>query len=164
MDDFSVAGHANGYGLAATPPNYVAPGKKPLSSMAPVMLVSPATAALRAVVGASGGPRILTSVLTTLVALVEEGRAPLAAVAAPRLHHQLLPDAVFAEDWRAGGLVERVPPAVVDGLRARGHEVRAAGWGAVAQAAIVSEDGRAVEAACDPRKDGAPAVAVEKRE
>ena len=165
MDDFSVEGRANGYGLAAQPANFIAPGKKPLSSMAPIMLVSrprggagvPGT--LRAVVGASGGPRILTAVLATLVRLVEGGETPLAAVTAPRLHHQLLPDAVFAEDWAAGALVERVPPPVVGGLEARGHAVRHAGWGAVVQAAVVSEDGGSVDAASDPRKDGAPAVA-----
>ena len=128
--------------------------------MAPVVLASPTTGALRAVAGASGGPRILTAVLTTLVRLVEEGTSPLAAVAGPRLHSQVLPDAVYAEDWTAGALTERVPAAVLAGLRARGHEVKLAGWGGVAQAAVVSEDGASVEAASDPRKDGAPAAAA----
>ena len=91
---------------------------------------------------------------------------------APRLHHQLAPDSVFAEDWAApggGGLVERVPATVTASLKARGHSVKPAQWGGVVQAILVPPpgepggeggQGRApLEAASDPRKDGAPAAA-----
>lgn len=126
--------------------------------MAPLMLVDPATGRLRAAAGGSGGPRILTALLSVLSRLVESGDAPLAAIAAPRLHHQLVPNTVYAEDWTAGGLAARVPASTRAALAARGHSVAAAGWGAAVQAVLVSEDGQVLEAASDPRKDGAPAA------
>ena len=199
MDDFSVKGRSNGYGLPPGPANFVEPGKRPLSSMAPCMLVQEEdeeeeeegeegeegedntpgknnddangkdntnnndddpTHGLRLVAGASGGPRILTALLQALVSVVEGGAGPLEAVSTPRLHHQLLPADVFAERWDAGGIREEVPAATLDALEARGHSVKSAGWGAVVQAVVVPQGGGPLEAASDPRKDGAPAVAA----
>ena len=171
MDDFSVQGRSNGYGLPPGPANFIEPGKRPLSSMAPLMLVQEEeeeegddegdpTHGLRLVAGASGGPRILTALLQALVAVVEGGARPLEAASAPRLHHQLLPARVFAERWEAGGIREEVPASTLGALEARGHSVEAAGWGAVVQAVVVPQGGGPLEAACDPRKDGAPAVAA----
>ena len=172
MDDFSRPGRANGYGLPPGPANFIAPGKRPLSSMVPLIAADPGTGgALRLVLGGSGGPRIITGVLTAAARLVSFGEAPLAAVAAPRLHHQLAPETVFAENWAApggGGLTERVPAAVTASLRARGHAVKPAEWGGVVQAILVpppgepggesgGKQGAPLEAASDPRKDGAPA-------
>jgi len=173
MDDFSRPGRANGYGLPPGSANFISPGKRPLSSMVPLIAADPGPGgALRLVVGGSGGPRIITAVLTAASRLVAFGEPPLAAVAAPRLHHQLAPDSVFAEDWAApggGGLVERVPATVTASLKARGHSVKPAQWGGVVQAILVPPpgepggeggQGRApLEAASDPRKDGAPAAA-----
>jgi gamma-glutamyltranspeptidase len=173
MDDFSVKGRSNGYGLPPGPANLVEPGKRPLSSMAPCMLVQEEdeedeeeerlddpTHGLRLVAGASGGPRILTALLQALVSVVEGGSGPLEAVSAPRLHHQLLPADVFAERWDAGGVREEVAAATLAALESRGHSVKAAGWGAVVQAVVVPQGGGPLEAACDPRKDGAPAVSA----
>lgn len=64
MDDFSTPGHANGYGLEPSPANFIRPGKKPLSSMSPLILWD--DSGLRLVVGAGGGPRIISAVLTTI--------------------------------------------------------------------------------------------------
>ena len=64
MDDFSTPGQANGYGLEPSPANFIRPGKKPLSSMSPLILWD--DSGLRLVVGAGGGPRIISAVLTTV--------------------------------------------------------------------------------------------------
>ena len=72
MDDFSIPGHVNGYGLAPYEVNFIAPGKRPLSSMAPTIIVSRGEdgTRVRMALGAAGGPKILTStalVCTTLL-------------------------------------------------------------------------------------------------
>lgn len=67
MDDFSTPGQDNTYGLAPSKANFIRPGKKPLSSMSPTMLAEPNGGPLRIVVGASGGPRIVSAVLTTIL-------------------------------------------------------------------------------------------------
>ena len=65
--------------------------------------------------------------------ILAEGHGAFDAVAAPRLHHQLLPDNVFYEDWSAHGVEFHFPAAQVQGLKARGHNATAFPWGAVVQ-------------------------------
>ena len=60
MNDFSVPGHPNDYGVPPSPQNYIAPGKRPLSSMAPV-IVTDKNGGLKLVTGGSGGTRITTA-------------------------------------------------------------------------------------------------------
>ena len=92
MDDFSTPGQSNGFGLAPSEPNYVEPYKRPLSSMSPTIITR--AGEVVAAVGASGGPRIITAVLQTLVRLLMYGDAPLEALTASRIHHQFLPNRV----------------------------------------------------------------------
>lgn len=66
MDDFSTPQQANVYGLPPSAPNFISPGKKPLSSMSPTLVLDP-QGRLVAALGASGGPRIITAVLQTLI-------------------------------------------------------------------------------------------------
>lgn len=65
MDDFSTPDQANGYGLPPSKPNFIRPFKKPQSSMSPIIVVT-TDGRLRAVVGASGGPRIISALIQTL--------------------------------------------------------------------------------------------------
>ena len=66
MDDFSKPGVANTYGVEPSVANYIQPRRKPLSSMTPTMVLGP-QGELRVVVGASGGPRIITTILQVLL-------------------------------------------------------------------------------------------------
>ncbi len=150
MDDFDQApGVANAYGLSGRGPNAVAPGKIPLSSMAPTLVFDP-DGRLALAVGAAGGARIPTAVAQAILHVVDDGMRLDEALAAPRLHQQTA-DEVQVE--RNG-----LEAATARQLEARGHALSfgAKGW-PNAQAAGIGRTGLR-EAACDPRYEGAPAV------
>ena len=113
---------------------------------------------LRAVAGASGGPRIISSVVHVLVNSLLLGRTAEDAVGLPRTHHQFLPNAVRYEDWRMlDGGEEIVPPSVVRGLAERGHVVEAWAKHGVCQLITQDLDTRTLHAVSDRRKSGQPA-------
>jgi gamma-glutamyltranspeptidase / glutathione hydrolase len=98
MDDFTIqAGHANLFGLVQGATNAIAPGKRPLSSMAPTLVMRDGRVFL--VLGSPGGARIITITLETLLNVVDHGMALQEAVDAPRIHHQWLPDQIAAEPF-----------------------------------------------------------------
>lgn len=147
MDDFTTSEGVNAYGLVQSDLNRPEPGKRPLSSMSPTIVLRDGQVA--AVAGASGGPRIISGTLQVLLAALVFGNDAGQAVDRPRLHHQWLPDEVRVES----GWTDRNSLA---GLRARGHHVvdypKAVG---VVQAIVVQ--GGLITAASDPRKGGRPA-------
>jgi len=144
MDDFSAkAGVPNAYGLVGGTANAVAPGKRMLSSMTPTILTRNGKLAL--VVGSPGGSTIITSVLQTVLGVVDYGLNAQQAVAAPRLHHQWLPDLV---DVEAGALI----PAAQDSLRARGYRLNPRQpWGRLDIIRVRPEG--TLEGGADPRGD-----------
>jgi gamma-glutamyltranspeptidase/glutathione hydrolase len=96
MDDFTAKpGTANLYGLVQGAANAIAPGKRPLSSMAPTLVERDGK--VFAVLGSPGGARIITTVFETIINIVDYGMAPQAAVDAPRWHFQGQPDKLFYE-------------------------------------------------------------------
>ncbi|MBI1218109.1 MAG: gamma-glutamyltransferase [Rhodobacteraceae bacterium] len=96
MDDFtSRPGVANAFGLVQGKINEVQPGKRPLSSMAPTIVLK--DGALFMVTGSPGGSTIISTVLETILNVVDFGMNMQQAVDAPRLHHQWLPDEVSVE-------------------------------------------------------------------
>ena len=98
MDDFTVKpGTANMFGLEQGARNAIAPGKRPLSSMAPTIVTRDGKVFL--VLGSPGGSRISTHVLQTIVNIVDYGMKPQEAVDAPRFHHQFQPDKLFVEPF-----------------------------------------------------------------
>jgi gamma-glutamyltranspeptidase / glutathione hydrolase len=98
MDDFTAKpGTANLYGLVQGAANAIAPGKRPLSSMAPTLVEKDGKVVL--VLGSPGGARIITTVLETIINIVDYGMAPQTAVDAPRLHFQGQPDMLFDEPF-----------------------------------------------------------------
>ncbi|HTF42481.1 MAG TPA: gamma-glutamyltransferase [Terriglobales bacterium] len=96
MDDFTVKpGVANTYGLVQSPANAIASGKRPLSSMVPTMVLKDGRLFL--VLGSPGGARIITTVATILMGVVDYGLNIQEAVNAPRFHNQWLPDTNYVE-------------------------------------------------------------------
>ena len=150
MDDFATRpGQPNAFGLVALAgANGVAADKRPLSSMAPLIVLEDGR--LRFVAGSNGGPRIITTTLLSLLNHLEFGMDVSEAVAAPRFHHQWLPDELLLE---AGH-----PADVVEALRARGHRVKVVDdlGGGVEAIAFDPATGR-LTGGVDPRRDGAAA-------
>jgi gamma-glutamyltranspeptidase/glutathione hydrolase len=96
MDDFTAKpGVPNLFGLVQGGANAIAPGKRPLSSMAPSLVTKDGNLFL--VLGSPGGARIITITLETILDIVDYGMDPAEAVDAPRIHHQWLPDVTFLE-------------------------------------------------------------------
>jgi gamma-glutamyltranspeptidase/glutathione hydrolase len=96
MDDFTANPDAkNAYGFAQSNVNAIAPGKIPRSSMTPTIVTKDGKVAL--VLGTPGGARIITTVLQTIVNVVDFRMDIQEAVDAPRIHQQWLPDATKAE-------------------------------------------------------------------
>ncbi len=96
MDDFSArAGVPNAYGLIGGEANKIEAGKRPLSSMTPVIVFKNGEAVLAT--GSPGGARIITTVLHVLVNVLEHGMNIADATAAPRIHHQWMPDELRIE-------------------------------------------------------------------
>jgi gamma-glutamyltranspeptidase / glutathione hydrolase len=140
MDDFSASpGVPNAFGLIGSFANRIEPGKRPLSSMTPTIVER--TGEVQGVLGASGGPQIITGTLSVLLQLVWYDETVESAVAAPRMHFQWLPRTVFLEDDGAA-----------DALTAQGWPTQQVSFGSAVQA-IWRRDGR-WNAASDPRKYG----------
>jgi gamma-glutamyltranspeptidase/glutathione hydrolase len=98
MDDFTAKpGAPNLFGLVQGKANAIAPGKRPLSSMTPTIVLKNGKPVL--VVGTPGGSRIITTVLEILVNVIDHGMTLQEAVDAPRIHHQWLPDTLAAEPY-----------------------------------------------------------------
>ncbi|KAG8710840.1 hypothetical protein FRC11_004055 [Ceratobasidium sp. 423] len=90
MDDFSTPGTSNGFGYIATPANYIAPYKRPLSSISPT-IVEDGDGNFRFATGAAGGSRIITATLQSLWHVLDQGMDVQSAINAPRLHDQIIP-------------------------------------------------------------------------
>jgi gamma-glutamyltranspeptidase/glutathione hydrolase len=147
MDDFTTSGAANAYGLVQSARNRPAPGKRPLSSMSPTIVLEGGRPV--AIAGASGGPRIISGTLQVLLSALVFGDDAGRAVARPRLHHQWQPDEIlFETGW--------TDQETLAGLRARGHELVPYEKPVGVVQAIVVREGR-ISAASDPRKGGRPA-------
>lgn len=96
MDDFTAKpGVANQFGLVQGEANTIAPGKRPLSSMAPTIVLRDGRVFV--VLGSPGGPRIITIILETALNILDFGMTPQEAVDGPHLHHQWQPDEVVME-------------------------------------------------------------------
>jgi gamma-glutamyltranspeptidase/glutathione hydrolase len=126
MDDFAAKpGTPNGFGLIQGEANAIAPHKRPLSSMTPTFLLK--NGRLLVVIGSPGGPTIITTVFQTLVHVIDHGMSLEQAIAAPRLHHQWMPDEIRIERAALTGLDRKK-------LEAMGHKFPAKAseqWGDV---------------------------------
>jgi gamma-glutamyltranspeptidase / glutathione hydrolase len=147
LDDFTAApGASNAFGLVGFEANLPGPGKRPLSSMSPTIVLKDGKPIL--VTGSPGGSRIISAVLQVIVNVLDYKMDVAAAVAAPRVHHQWLPDEVrvehgFADDTLAA-------------LRAKGHRVIEPLGRTSTNSIAVTDQG--LLGAPDPRSRGAGAA------
>ena len=145
MDDFSVQpGVPNAFGLIGADANAVAPGKRPLSSMSPTIVLKNGQPIIA--LGAAGGPKIISTVLIELVAMLDLDQSPVEAIAAPRIHHQWSPGELMVEQ----GLPEDLKTA----LALRGHKLQELNALSVSQIVARTPDGKAFVGAADPRAGG----------
>lgn len=145
MDDFSLKpGQANSFGLVGNAANSVGPAKIPLSSMSPTLVFD--DQGLRLAVGSPGGSTIITTVVQIALNVLDYDMNVAEALAAPRLHHQWLPDQVDVEP-------RALDPATQALLRKQGHNLHLRQpWGN-AMAVERKHDGSLFGAA-DPRGEG----------
>lgn len=141
MADFSVPNISNVFGYYPSPANYVRPNKRPMSSITPI-IAEFANGTLFAVFGASGGSRIITTVVQTALNLIDRKMAVYEALKEPRLHDQLLPNQVTFE-WEYDN-------SIVDYMIGRNHNVTWGPAGSSSQAARIINGH--FEAAGEPRQ------------
>jgi len=142
MDDFtSKPGSPNLFGLVQGEANSIAPNKRPVSSMAPTILLRDGK--LFMTLGAPGGSRIPTAVLQVILNVVDFGMNVQDAVDAPRIHHQWKPDRISAE--------RGISPDTVALLKARGYDVDYSPGVVLAQVAAIVNDGGWLQGASDGR-------------
>ena len=147
LDDFTAKpGAANAYGLVGFGNNLPAPGKRPLSSMTPTIVLKDGKPFL--VTGSPGGSRIISAVLQVIENVIDFHMDLAEAVAAPRLHHQWQPDEVLVEPGFA--------PPLLEALKAAGHTVVPTEPHTAANSIEVTKDGYVGVA--DPRTRGALAA------
>jgi gamma-glutamyltranspeptidase/glutathione hydrolase len=147
LDDFTAApGASNAFGLIGFEANLPGPGKRPLSSMSPTIVLKDRKPVL--VTGTPGGSRIISAVLQIVVDVLDYKMDVAAAVAAPRVHHQWMPDVVRVE--------RGFPQETLDALRAKGHQVIEPLGQTSANSIAVTPNG--LLGAPDPRTRGAAAV------
>ncbi|MBO6940128.1 MAG: gamma-glutamyltransferase [Deltaproteobacteria bacterium] len=153
MDDFARSvGEANAFGLVGGAPNLPGPGKRPVSTMSPTIILDgegrPVLCA-----GAAGGSRIVTAIQQVVMNQLLLGMDVHDALAAPRIHHQGHPNALRVEEFAP------LPEALLDRLAARGHEREPIRNVANVQTIRIvrTDDGVRLVAGSDPRKGGRPA-------
>lgn len=140
MDDFSVQpGIPNAFGLVGAEANSIAPGKRPLSSMSPTLVMQAGQPVLT--LGAAGGPTIISQVLQALVYKLALGQPLPEALSGTRIHHQWRPDTLYVEPT--------VTQSVQEALISRGHTLKSLGDFGATQA-IAFEHGHFIPMA-EPR-------------
>ncbi len=145
MDDFSIApGVPNSAGLLGAEANAVAPGKRPLSSMSPTIVLDDGKPIMT--VGAAGGPTIITQVVMAIVDRLDFGLDLPDTLAAPRIHHQWRPDLLKVQ--------ASLGPEIIGSLKKHGHDVSEVSGIGITQAIALSADGKYLIGAHDPRVPG----------
>jgi gamma-glutamyltranspeptidase/glutathione hydrolase len=149
MDDFSAKpGSPNGYGLIGGEANKIEPNKRMLSSMSPTIVKQNGKNVL--VTGSPGGSRIITTTLQVIMNVVDHGLNIKSAVAAPRVHHQWLPDELRVE--------EGLSPDTIRMLEEMGHVVKQKSAMGAIQSIMVKDD--MMYGGADPRHSTAEAAGL----
>jgi gamma-glutamyltranspeptidase/glutathione hydrolase len=135
---------ANHFKLVGAEANSVAPGKRPLSSMSPTIVLENNKPILT--VGAAGGPRIITQVVLAIINYLDLHETLEQSLASPRFHHQWSPDLLSVEPT--------MPKAIFDSLRQRGFKIDPTTPPGATQAISVDADGHTLIGASEPRVPG----------
>lgn len=144
MDDFSIQpGVPNAFGLLGSAANRVEPGKRPLSSMSPTIVMRDGKPWFS--VGAAGGPTIISQAVLAIIRVIDFGMAIDEALGAPRFHHQWRPDRIVIE--------ERFPKETLTALESMGYSVSRVRSLGVSQGVSV-DPGKGFRGAADPRANG----------
>ena len=151
QNDFSIPGHRNEFGYAPSPANYVRPGKRPLSSITPVIAEWP-NGTLYYVIGAAGGSRIITSTIQNLVHVLDRNMTTREALEQPRMHDQLIPNQAFFE--------YAYDNATVAFMKERGHNVTWVNVGLSSAQGIRRHPNGTFEAAGEPRQRNSAGYAI----
>jgi gamma-glutamyltranspeptidase/glutathione hydrolase len=114
MNDFSIPGVRNEFGFIPSPINYIKPGKRPLSSITPIIVEHP-NSTLYLSIGAAGGSHIITSTVQSVWHVLDHGMTLLESLKQPRIHDQLFP-AYTEFEWSFDN-------STVDSMRRRGHNI-----------------------------------------
>jgi gamma-glutamyltranspeptidase/glutathione hydrolase len=147
LDDFAAKPDApNAYGLLGAEANEPGPGKRPLSSMSPTIVLKDGKPFL--ITGSPGGSRIITTVLQIIVDVIDRNMDIARAVSEPRVHNQWMPDQVSVEPSFA--------PDLIDALRALGDKVVVQRPFTSANSIMITPQG--IVGAADPRTHGALAI------
>jgi len=135
MDDFSTPNQSNAFGFAPSEANYIQPGKRPLSSMSPMIVYNKNDGSVKMAVGASGGSRIISAVAQTVIRSMLFNQTVKEAVDAPRFHNQFLPNVTEYES--------SVPRTIINTLKNQYHQIFSPvqKQSSVVQALIVMDDG-----------------------
>ena len=145
MDDFSAQpGTPNAFGLIGAEANAVAPGKRPLSSMSPTIVLRDGKPVFT--VGAAGGPTIISQAVLAIIHFIDHGMTPAKALSQARFHHQWKPNRLLVE--------KALGQATIDELRKMGHTVKVTDSIGAAQALGLGQAGRPFTGAADPRGRG----------
>lgn len=152
MDDFSTPGIKNVYGIPPSANNYIAPGKRPMSSMAPSIILK-TDGSVGMVIGSAGGSKITTAIANSIILhyYMKSNLSLYEIFSSKRLHHQLIPNEINFEP----GFDQKI----IDGLAALNHTMKVVeqtiGFGALV--GILNEE-NSVSGAYDPRRGGSVAV------
>lgn len=148
MDDFAaIPGQPNQFGLIQGEKNSVQPGKRPLSSMTPAIVLKK-NGSVWFALGARGGPRIISAVLQSIVNVIDHDLDIQAAIDAPRVHHQWFPDEILTEPYG-------ISPDTRSILEKYGHEIAVKQEYVAAATGIMIDDKGVRLGAVDSRSDGA---------
>ncbi|XP_002736062.2 glutathione hydrolase 1 proenzyme-like [Saccoglossus kowalevskii] len=145
MDDFSTPGLTNTWGYEPSPANYITPGKRPLSSMSPSIIVDK-TGDVVMMAGASGGSRIISSMSLAIINAMWFGDSLEEAIMRPRIHHQLLPT--------EAGYQPQLNQQIIEGLQSKGHVMYVMGSDAEQAVQGILRRGGWIYGFSDERKGG----------
>ena len=141
--DFSIPRVRNEFGYVPSPANYIRPGKRPLSSITP-LIATHSNGSVFAVLGAAGGSRIITATIQNAVDVLNRNLTVQEALERPRLHDQLIPNEIVVESTYTN--------ATVGFLKERGHKIRYTSERLTSCQAIRVRGDGTFEAAGEPRQ------------